>query len=126
MEKRKYPSDGIVFLIVESPQNENIRSFITSFMYGNAILGDLTGATCISLIFLSPSASCTAELMPWPAAELELKNRHNKLPKEFLKISFLACLGHAGWPGGNNYRSQSPSGGLEKLQGEGKLPWLHL
>lgn len=74
----------------------NIRSFITSFMYRNAILGNLTGATCISLIFLSPSASCAAEHAPWPAAEMDLRNRHNNLSKEFLKISFLACLGH-GW-----------------------------
>lgn len=74
----------------------NIRSFITSFMYRNAILDNLTGATCISLIFLSPSASCAAEHKPWPAAEMDLRNRHNNLSKEFLKISFLACLGH-GW-----------------------------
>lgn len=42
-----------------------------SFMYRNAILGNLAGALCISLIFLSPSASCTAEHMPWLAAEAQ-------------------------------------------------------
>lgn len=87
-----------MFLIVESPQN--IRSFITSFMYRKAILGNLTGATCVSLIFLSPSASCAAEHVPWPAAEMDLKNSHNNLSKEFLKISFLACLGHGWWQDG--------------------------
>lgn len=53
---------------------------------------------CIGLIFLSPSASCTAEHMPRPAVEAQgiLQNRHNNLPKEFLKISIPACLGH-GW-----------------------------
>lgn len=84
--------------MVESLQN--MRSFITSFMYRKAILGNLTGATCVSLIFLSPSASCAAEHMPWPAAEMELENRHNNLSKEFLKISFLACLGHGWWQDG--------------------------
>lgn len=42
-----------------------------SIMYRNAILGNLAGAMCISLIFLSPSASCAAEHMPWPAAEVQ-------------------------------------------------------
>lgn len=53
---------------------------------------------CICLIFLSPSASCTAEHVPWPAAGAQgiRQNRHNNLPKEFLKISFPARLGH-GW-----------------------------
>lgn len=83
---------------VESPQN--IRGFITSFMYRKAILGDLTGAMCISLIFLPPSASCTAEHMPWRAAEMALKNRDSNLSKEFPKISFLACLGHGWWQDG--------------------------
>lgn len=87
-----------MFLTVESPQN--IRGFITSFMYRKAILGDLTGATCFSLIFLPPSASCTAEHMPWPAAGMALENRHNNLSKEFPKISFLACLGHGWWQDG--------------------------
>lgn len=86
------------FLLWRAPKN--IRGFITGFMYRKAILGNLTGAMCISLIFLSPSASCTAEHVPRPAAEMGLKNRHNNLSKEFLKISFLAWLGHRWWQDG--------------------------
>ena len=71
-----------------------------SIMYRNAILGNLAGAMCISLIFLSPSASCTAEHMPWLAAEAQGSGKQAQKPFQRISQNILpGMFGAAGWAG---------------------------
>lgn len=82
----------------QSPAHQELRHH--SVMYRNVILGHLAGVTCISLIFLSPSASCAAEHMPRLAAEAPGSDKQAQ--EHFQRISLNSFPGiFVAWEGGD-------------------------
>lgn len=94
-----YPINGMCpSLSGQSPAHQELRHH--SIMYRNVILGNLAGVTCISLIFLSPSASCAAEHMPRLAAEAPGSDKQAQ--EHFQRISLNSFPGiFVAWEGGD-------------------------